>query len=706
MKVLYTFDDQNKTNCLARWPQVLDIRTAYLDESTQIGVIELKTCIQAIVSASPELVAKLGQDYTVYAYDYSEYETPLVGQGMLSWVLASSSSTPSAPALQSRTVVTGRVCKNILGLFSNGAQETLEVKLRLVPVPTCLQSEYIESMRKYRDLSKIMPEGFDAQAWTTFLQVNPGIMHVVDQSRSQSPANGAAQKDFGIEHVQQLLREGGASRNPRDEVVDQRRGSYPLADPFRSASPALSVQSSTNRPPPQSELSRTGSRASNLGGHRSEFPKGDSLDLGYVSNEDHFEEGPTKKRAKVTKAEWPTKSTFGKQPESLRVAASTAASVRVYQPTAIRPSANAANALEEPPRVPTPVPDPTNHVRRPLLAAQRSSLRRESYSRNSAEYKSPYAPSDEPIKPAHSAMTSPEESHIGSVSNTPADIGSSPPLMRGVSPTPSSPVLPTLPRHADSGFMSGSVDDLFEDDENRPFDDLDLQIAAQYDKRPDLGCIQPSKRKASEEAEIDNGAVQNKQDEQNDAKVAARSRTQARNASGSRSLNRTASSGSLVRQPAAASDPILPTKGALHRSLTWSGQSHHPASDAPIGTEGMEAPRRSKSRIGSSNRRKKAIQSKLATSIAAGEMPPFCDNCGAIETPTWRKAWSKLHSGTPEHVRISEEQGGIIAWQTLQTDENGNIKLFKIFKRVLLMTDEGFTEILLCNRKWPFLWYS
>jgi hypothetical protein len=51
VKVLYTFDSDGKTNCLARWPQVLDIQTAFLDEDTQIGVIELKTCIQAIVSA-------------------------------------------------------------------------------------------------------------------------------------------------------------------------------------------------------------------------------------------------------------------------------------------------------------------------------------------------------------------------------------------------------------------------------------------------------------------------------------------------------------------------------------------------------------------------------------------------------------------------------------------------------------------------------
>lgn len=56
MKVLYTFDDANKTNCLARWPNLLELQTAYLDEKTQIGVVELKTCIQAIVSARFVLV--------------------------------------------------------------------------------------------------------------------------------------------------------------------------------------------------------------------------------------------------------------------------------------------------------------------------------------------------------------------------------------------------------------------------------------------------------------------------------------------------------------------------------------------------------------------------------------------------------------------------------------------------------------------------
>ena len=51
MKVLYTFDDQNKSNCLARLPNVLSVPVVSLDGTTEVGVIELKNCIQAIVSA-------------------------------------------------------------------------------------------------------------------------------------------------------------------------------------------------------------------------------------------------------------------------------------------------------------------------------------------------------------------------------------------------------------------------------------------------------------------------------------------------------------------------------------------------------------------------------------------------------------------------------------------------------------------------------
>ena len=190
-------------------------------------------------------MAKLGQDYTVYAYDYSEYETPLVGQGMLSWVLASSSSTPDAP---SKTMVTGRVCKNVLGLFSKGAQETLEVKLRLVPVPTVMQSEYLDSMQRYRELSNSIPHGFDPQAWTNYVRQNRDAM---DAPTPQQTDRGTASPmdHSGIERFHQLLSEGST---PRD---------LPAMTPNESSFGPLSpAQSSTLAPP---------SRISTPGGQRS-----------------------------------------------------------------------------------------------------------------------------------------------------------------------------------------------------------------------------------------------------------------------------------------------------------------------------------------------------------------------------------------------------------------------------------------------------
>lgn len=754
VKVLYSFDNENKTNCLARWPQPLDIRTAYLDENTQIGVIELKTCIQAIVAASPELVAALGQDYTVYAYDYSEYETPLVGQGMLSWVLASSSSTPSAPAHQSRTIVTGRVCKNILGLFSSNSQETLEVKLRLVPVPTSLQSEYIESMKKYRDISQMMPEGFDPQAWTSFVQANPAMLQLANKSRSQSPAVGSGQTGgFGIEHVQRLLnRDGYQQRNNESQSTLQARsepqrllpqGLPPQSNDYaspdaapqlpRMPSPASSVASATTkkrrgRPPgpnPRKSRIRTTTRQT-------------SVDTGYASNDERFEEGPNKKRAKVVQAQWSGNTDFGRQPGSLRVAASTAASIRMHQPTAVRPNNSLANSLEGPPREPTPISYPLNRIQRQQLPVSGSNLPRQSFTLAKKEYASPYKPVGPNVKSAESALTSPEESQAES---SPVDIASSPPVYRGASTCPSSPNLPTQARHfEDSGFMSGNIEDLFEDDEMRPVDDEDLDVAAQYSKRSNLSPLPAQEQPTAQLAEPNTSQhsndfqqpnaphEQNKQihehqppnvlpnvlpqqtqqpyelpqPQQRELNALAVSEKPARGAAG---LSRTASSGDLALPPVPASDPIRPT---LNRSQTWSGhQTPHPASDIapiPVVMETIERPvprlrKGSEVGTGSGVRRKQAIQSKLASSVAAGEMPPFCENCGAIETPTWRKAWVKIHCGTPEHVVISEEEGGVIAWQTLQTDSNGIICLYRIVKKSVLKTDEGFTEILLCNRK-------
>ena len=704
MKVLYTFDDQNKTNCLARWPRALDVRTARFDESTEIGIIELKTCIQAIVSASPELVAKLGQDYTVYAYDYSEYETPLVGQGMLSWVLASASSTPSAPAHQSRTMVTGRVCKSVTGLFSNGAQETLEVKLRLVPVPTSLQSEFLESMRKYRDLSRVMPEGFDAAAWTSFLEANPGILQMADQSRSQTPANMSGQGGpMGIEQVQRLLNQGSACQRSETRRLSEQGERQLTSDMgnFRNSSPAISFQSYV---PPQSGPSRNASRNSNRGSHAQHLntQREGFIETGNYSGDDHLEEMQPRKRAKITKAEWPSKTNMGKQSESLRVAASTAASVRVFQPTAIRPSIMPAHTLDGPPRVPTPIAEPRQRIRS-LLPKPRSNLHCESSNIDTETYRSPYATSEGPTKAAESAFTSPEGSREDSISDAPPDIPSSPPMFRNTSTALSSPTLPTKRRHRqlDSAFANNSVDDLFTEDAISPLGNEDSILSTKPSKQHPLF---PQTSGTREFMQTDSPGTAAYPPEIGDRAVASTSKSRTRNA-----LTRTISTANL-----AAAAAIRPSTGGLQRSQTWSGQAPHPASDDPTLSEGLKPSKRSYTRRGSvsgseagnarkglkgGSKRKESIQSKLATSVAAGEMPQFCENCGSIDTPTWRKAWAKVYSGSPQHIQMSDEEGGILCCQVLQVNETGVVKLFRIIKKSLSKGEDGFEQILLCNRK-------
>ncbi|KAL9638444.1 MAG: hypothetical protein Q9204_001502 [Flavoplaca sp. TL-2023a] len=676
----------------------------YLDETTQIGVIELKTCIQAIVAASPELVAKLGQDYTVYAYDYSEYDTPLVGQGMLSWVLASSSATPAAPAHQSKTIVTGRVCKNIMGLFSSNMEETLEVKLRLVPVPTCLQSEYIESMKSYRDISRVMPEGFDAQAWTKFLQANPGILQLANESRAGSPAAAMNQKGgIGIEHVQRLMHQNQGTIDHSDRNPGPQSDNYSAAEAMeqlpRPLSQASSVRSAAppkrgrGRPPkPLSELSeKTRSRRKQQSSRRGSF------DAGYTSNDDPQEEGPGKKRAKVTKADYPESSGFAKQ-SRLRVAASTAASVRIHQPTAMRPATRAATSLEVPPREPTPVAGPLNPGTRPMLPPRKSTLRHNPLNGEDIPYESPYPPSDVE-KTADSETNSPEGSRAES-SNTPAEFASSPPPYPASVTALSSPRLPDVPREIDSGFMSGAIDDLFEEDESRPLDDEDLDVAAQYMKRPNLQNPSAPTTMIPQDSALDLESEQTHTPAKLDEPAVFNQGTAVSSTNNRSRLSRTASSGNLTPISTLCNDAVRPSP--LHRSQTWAGrQGDNPSSDLIVAQEagGVTSMIKSRARTGSGSgvRRKKAIQSKLAESVANGEMPPFCENCGAIETPTWRKAWIKIHSGTPEHVVISEEEGGVIAWQSLQKDANGNICLFRLIKRTLLPNDKGFTPTLLCN---------
>ncbi|EAW17502.1 putative GATA transcription factor (Ams2) [Aspergillus fischeri NRRL 181] len=716
VKVLYTFDDESKTNCLARWPHLLDIQTASLDEQTQIGVIELKTCIQAIVSASPELVAKLGQDYTVYAYDYSEYETPLVGQGMLSWVLASASPTPNAPAHQSKTMVTGRVCKNVLGLFSKGAQETLEVKLRLVPVPTVMQSEYLESMQKYRELSNIIPHEFDAQSWTVFLRQNPGLLgpsNTQPLDRTTSPMGHA-----GIERFHRLLSEGST---PRELSSIAPNGN------FRSISPAQSALTAPSRVSTPGQLqqhheqlqlqqapqlllqqershgeirpsSSASMRDSELPSHVHYASRRDSVQSGYGSCDESADQQP-RKRAKLYRADWPGRSDFNieRQPSSLRVAASTAASVRIHRPTPVNPAIAAAqNSNEEPVRPPTPISGSNDLPRRGRPAP---SLLRES-SVQSNNYTSPYPMSDDPGD--HNSH-SPEEPRYQGLFEPSISMPSSPPVLDCGFPNPSSPVLPPMVTDPDSGFMSGGLDDLLDDDMGTPLEDCAKSVSNDAPKRR-----RATDAAAQASSPINPSTVPENQIE-NAPPAPAPTRGPA-SAAGSRPPSRASfrqapkplapapfsqSELEQLMNAIPASDPVVPTHVPAQYAHSWTG----PMSDLPSAETPTPKPvtEDGKVRSGAGARRLRQVQARLDKCIRDGQVPPYCENCGAIETPTWRRAWSKEFVGGESDANELMKDPTMLFWQVLERNDKDEVTKFKMFKKSLVDADNDFVQILLCN---------
>ncbi|KAF2126823.1 hypothetical protein P153DRAFT_70823 [Dothidotthia symphoricarpi CBS 119687] len=775
VKVLYTFDDQNKSNCLARLPNALNVPVVALDENTQVGVIELKTCIQAIVAASPELVARLGHDYTVYAYDFSEYETPLVGQGMLSWILASASTTPNAPADESQTMVTGRVCKNILGLFSNGIKETLEVKLKLVPVPTCMQKEYVENMERYHSLSQLMPEKFDYNAWADFLKENPTLGQLAQPAPGFFDTPAQRSSFGGVEPFHQMLTRHSPSQEPmrNDAFFDESNMSF-NSQPTRASSPAMSsisfhhyqynpdsrpasrasVRSEAGPVPQQHAQQHTQHHTQQYPQqypqpHTQQFPNQPN----YVIEEQ--EDGPPRKRARITQAKRPKKTPLLTHHESLRVTASTAASVRLHKPLTASSAAALASA-ELVPRAPTPRPGDAAFGPRGLRRPPAPSTLRHASMDGGRPYMSPYDTSSF----SDNATDSADDERGVSPGDTPTDLPSSPPLVpkRTVSPSPSSPNLPTLPPPTDSGFVSdmvlGREDDGMESG-NKTWDGSDLPTAPEARaKRKQTRSQQPWQEvnpgptellpqsyvprpkqyvprsrsmlpiTESVEQDTDNVQIANSYATRDGALELCASRQQQSINGACTKLHpgqdmsqpdglKAGSPDTIVSYVSPASEnevqmysrsatPNLPTQKprasrarGLPRSHTWSGAGE-PMSDAPISVDGNP-------RSGGHAKRKKQLKEKLEKAIAAGEMPEHCNNCGEIDTPTWRKAYTRVELGSPDGIELSTEAAGtgIVGYEVIEpTEDNIAEKKYRIFKNNITPEEKTwklFEALTLCN---------
>lgn len=729
----------------------------------------------AHTAVSPELVAKLGHDYTVYAYDYSEYETPLVGQGMLSWILASASATPNAPAEQSQTMVTGRVCKNILGLFSNGVKETLEVKLKLVPVPTCMQSEYVENMERYHNLSKIMPDGPpDYNAWAEFLKANPAIRQLAQPTPvSLDPAPDQTFMG-GVESFHEMLSRPNSAADMlrNDSFYDQHRVSFSAHD-TRASSPAMSTTSFY--PNQFYQDSRPTSRASfrDEGANQSQY---------YTQanpGQDLQEEGPPKKRARITKAKRPKNSALNVNHESLRVTASTAASVRLHKPA--NSSGTATLSTDQIPRAPTPRPgDVAMPLARNALRPPAPSLLRHASMDDSRPYISPY----ESGLLSDIAVESPEDDRGCSPADTPHNIPSSPPVLpqRMASSAPSSPDLPSLPIPNDSGFVSDMPTGRDEEevagtakswggDSAAPVPDVRMRARPDNSKRPwnevNPGSVEllpksyvpkpkpmpPGRWRRGQQAtdtapmgpnaQIDEDVLRCFQDQlegagsatihHTDSNIGRHRDHEIRKLSTTtlppmdtvpfdqlpqesflepspQPDTSTALPGSTLPQPtgtiagstvtsrAGTPNPLPQPSGpsksrGLPRSHTWSGELN---SDGPAPPESNTKQPRS----GSGAKRRHRIREKLDKALDAGEMPTYCNNCGQIDTPVWRKAFTRIEDGSPPEVQTSSKGTGLPAYEILEPAEKEGAPQYRIVKQALDPEEiEGgtFTTLTLCN---------
>ncbi|KAF7539795.1 hypothetical protein G7054_g1902 [Neopestalotiopsis clavispora] len=510
LKIHYTFDKDGKENCLARWPHVLPIQTIPLDEKNLIGVVDLRTCLQSIAQCSPELAGDNERDYTVYAFDYSEPDTPLVGQGMFSCALLQNNN--AAPQL-----VTGRVTKNLLAIFGKGVQETLEVKLKLTAIPKVVRvTPTVHAptpMSVNHGMSPQFPPSLhhsssmmsETNEWNAFVQANPNLGPAPGAS-IPSPATMPIQpfspayetrNDMTNQYIQPMPTNGGSRPASRS-------GSHAGSRPGSSMGPAAHFQGATTpqasnlsqvftQSPQQQQAvvapvnvsttvqprpsSRPSSRAST--GRPRGRPRKNPLPVegstsGYEDGTDGDEPPRAKKRAKTTKVERSNTATFGSAPESLRVAASTSGSLRSFRPVSLGGEGAPGSHLQEVPRAPTPVPA---HRSLPGPVQQHapppSMLRRQSssnFSEQNGAYTNSFLDVNRPTSfgpdarsPTDSLAPSPSQYSEGP---SPADIGSSPPVPRSVmypsarsSPAPSSPILPPMrAQQIDSGFMSGGVD--------------------------------------------------------------------------------------------------------------------------------------------------------------------------------------------------------------------------------------------------------
>lgn len=812
-------------------------------------MVDLKICAQAIARCSPELLNDVTRDFAVYAYDYSEPDEPLVGQGLLGWIINNADDKR----------IIGRATRNPLSVFSNGVKDILEIKFKLKPVAAMVQPSYDHEpkadfqhsyqrsgsqtsveMQPLRPADGPRPPASYAE-WNTLMQSNPQMAnpHPHHPPRVASPhlPPQAQPPQHHNPYPQPIQRSNSFTYNAppppppqQQQLVHIEPHPQPTQNsegPNRVAPTPVDTATDTQVNPP----SRPSSRASNRSrkskptgrprGRPRKQPRIDSQGntSGYEDGTDGDDGPAKKKRATMTQVTSNLNTPFGGGPESLRVAASTSGSLRTLRPMGMPTETPVGVHMQDVPRAPTPVPE-RGPTKAPAGKSAGSKLRRQSTLSQAATPPSQPQFSEPPfaLSPSQQDGRSPVDSEAASPmysEDSAGAIGSSPPVPRNTSfvrssPPPSSPILPPMRMpmpQPDSGFMSGGIDDLFEDDTSKqappkPTRTAALKTNVTKERRSRSGIpiqvFQLSQNPSSEADFARNNSIQpaaprpptstpsqeptlpplaapvsdprpmmappppqqagkEPSPQPEEPVVALKLEVVETDAQGAPSpeyrqtpdllesgLEQLAQAVRNMEDQPATSMEIQPAKDvesqpALPEPMTTVSNTELPlalpstlgtalalptvpASD-PIGplalptlplpdvTSFSEAPcppsdalqpPKSPQALSRSNKnyvKKQAIREKLLNAIANGQTPMYCSNCGAIETPTWRKIWTQEHKGVPEFTEFSDKPGKITAILVLDRDADEKPTRYQVIKKALAPKEERkpWNEHMLCN---------
>jgi hypothetical protein len=275
--------------------------------------------------------------------------------------------------------------------------------------------------------------------------------------------------------------------------------------------------------------------------------------------------------------------------------------------------------------------------------------------------------------------------------------------------------------HHDSGFMSGNLDDLFGDDQLLQFDDFivdkpDGPDFNQHDAQQQLADASVYPSVFEDEYGVSEMPAEAPMPEIAPPPPPVSSRPLARAQSYAPAPRVSMSSPRLAPAPIPRARQMMeerreqqrlkpiapalvprsdPAPRMIQRAQTWAPDSDALMSDT-AGTEETKAKAASKKKVGLEQTR-----ARLESAIAKGEMPPFCDNCGSIETPAWRRAYVKVFSCGWDEVETSLGTGECCYKEVLERNADDTIKTFRGYKVEKRSGDEDdkWVAVTLCNRE-------